>query len=90
MVAGPNTPLIEQRPSRALVRPLALCFFDVGGTQSCGRSRRIDFEISGSELVENGTWHGVTPIAPAAEPSRAMAPQKVQYCTRPSGAAKTG
>jgi len=72
-----------------LVRPLALCFSDVGGRSPAIEAVALTLKSLVRELVENGTWRGVTPIPPAAEPSRAMAPTKAQRCARSATVART-
>jgi LysR family transcriptional regulator, nitrogen assimilation regulatory protein len=57
-----------------LVRPVSLCFSTVGQRTPAIDAVASTLKSLVRELVENGTWQGVTMIAPAAELSRSAAP----------------
>lgn len=57
-----------------LVRPVALCFAEAGQRSPAIEAVALTLKSLVHELIESGTWQGVSPIARAAEPSRASAP----------------
>jgi DNA-binding transcriptional LysR family regulator len=57
-----------------LARPVALCFSDVGQRSPAIEAVALTLKSLVRELVENGTWQGVSMIAPPAEPSCSAAP----------------
>ncbi|MFZ0527429.1 MAG: LysR substrate-binding domain-containing protein [Xanthobacteraceae bacterium] len=56
-----------------LVRPIALCFPEAGQRSPAVEAVAQTLKSLVYELIENGTWQGVSLIAPATEPSRAIA-----------------
>ena len=54
-----------------LVRPVALCFSEVGQRSPAIEAVALTLKSLVYELVESGTWQGVAMIAPQTEPSRA-------------------
>jgi DNA-binding transcriptional LysR family regulator len=52
-----------------MVRPVSLCFSEVGLRSSAIEAVALTLKSLVRELVESGAWQGVTLIAPAAEPS---------------------
>jgi LysR family nitrogen assimilation transcriptional regulator len=56
-----------------LIRPVALCFSEVARRSPAMEAVALTLKSLVRELVENGTWQGVSLIAPAAESSRAQA-----------------
>ncbi len=61
-----------------LVRPVSLCFPEVGERSPAIEAVALTLKSLVRELVESGTWQGVSLIASPAEPSRAMAATKMQ------------
>jgi LysR family transcriptional regulator, nitrogen assimilation regulatory protein len=59
-----------------LVRPVALCFSEVGQRSPAIEAVALTLKSLVRELVENGTWQGVSLIAPAAGPSCSRAPAR--------------
>lgn len=57
-----------------LVRPVALCFSQIGQRSPAVEAVALILKTLVRELVENGTWQGVSLIAPAAELSCSAAP----------------
>jgi LysR family transcriptional regulator, nitrogen assimilation regulatory protein len=57
-----------------LVRPVALCFSEVGQRSPAIEAVALTLKSLVHELIQNGTWQGVSLIAPAAELSRSAAP----------------
>jgi LysR family nitrogen assimilation transcriptional regulator len=60
-----------------LVRPLALCFPEVGQRSPAIEAVAQVLKSLIYELVENGTWQGVAMVAPQTAPSRAVASRSV-------------
>lgn len=58
-----------------LVRPVALCFSEVGQRGPAIDAVALTLKSLVRELIENGTWQGVSLIAPPAELSRSAAPR---------------
>ena len=56
-----------------LVRPVALCFSEVGQRSPAIEAVALTLKSLVYELVESGTWQGVAMVAPQTEPTRAMA-----------------
>ena len=52
-----------------MVRPVSLCFSEVGLRSPAIEAVALTLKSLVRELVESGTWQGVTLIAPAAESS---------------------
>ena len=52
-----------------MVRPVSLCFSEVGLRSPAIEAVALTLKSLVRELVESGTWQGVTLIAPTAEPS---------------------
>jgi hypothetical protein len=52
-----------------MVRPVSLCFSEVGLRSPAIEAVALTLKSLVRELVESGTWQGVTLIAPDAEPS---------------------
>lgn len=61
-----------------LAQAVALCFPEVGQRSPAIEAVALTLKSLVCELVENGTWQGVSLIAPVAEPSRAMVPTETQ------------
>jgi LysR family nitrogen assimilation transcriptional regulator len=57
-----------------LVRPVALCFSDVGQRSPAIDTVALTLKSLVRELVADGTWQGVLLITPPAELSRSLAP----------------
>jgi len=57
-----------------LVRTIALCFSEVGQRSPAVEAVTMMLKSLIHELIENGRWQGVSPIAPAAELSGSAAP----------------
>ena len=57
-----------------LVRPVALCFSDVGQRSPAIDTVALTLKSLVRELVADGTWQGVSLITPSAELSRSLAP----------------
>jgi LysR family nitrogen assimilation transcriptional regulator len=57
-----------------LVRPVALCFSDVGQRSPAIDTVALTLKSLVHELVADGTWQGVSLITPPAELSRSLAP----------------
>lgn len=57
-----------------LIRPIALCFSEVGQRSPAIEAVAVTLKSLILELVESGAWQGVTTIAPAAGLSRSPAP----------------
>jgi LysR family nitrogen assimilation transcriptional regulator len=60
--------------NKKLDRPAALCFCDIGQRSPAIEAVALTLKSLVYELVENGTWQGVSLIAPVAEPSHLAAP----------------
>jgi hypothetical protein len=58
-----------------LVRPVALCFPDVGQRTLAIEAVALTLKSLVRELVESGAWQGVSLIDAAAELSHSLAPQ---------------
>jgi LysR family transcriptional regulator, nitrogen assimilation regulatory protein len=58
-----------------LVRPIALCFSDVAQRNPAIEAVASTLKSLIQELVENGSWQGVSPIASSAELAHSLAPQ---------------
>ncbi len=59
-----------------LVRPVALCFSDVGQRSPAIEAVALMVKSLVRELVESGTWHGVSLIAASDELSPSLAPAR--------------
>ena len=57
-----------------LVRPVALCFSERGPAQPAIEAVALTLKSLVHELVDSGTWQGVSLIAPSAELSGSPAP----------------
>jgi LysR family transcriptional regulator, nitrogen assimilation regulatory protein len=57
-----------------MVRPVALCFSEVGQRSPAVEAVALILKSLVHELVESGTWKGVSLVAPPAELSRVPAP----------------
>jgi len=57
-----------------LVRPIALCFSEVGQRSAAIEAVALTLKSLVRELVESGIWPGVSLIAPQIEPSGSAAP----------------
>jgi LysR family transcriptional regulator, nitrogen assimilation regulatory protein len=55
-----------------LVRPVALCFSDVGHRSPAVEAVADTLKSLVRELIESGTWQGVSLIAPSREPADAL------------------
>jgi LysR family transcriptional regulator, nitrogen assimilation regulatory protein len=58
-----------------LVRPVALCFSDVGQRSPAIEAVALILKNLIRELVESGTWQGVSLIKPSEQPSPGLVPQ---------------
>jgi LysR family transcriptional regulator, nitrogen assimilation regulatory protein len=58
-----------------LIRPVALCFSDVGYRSPAVEAVAETLKSLIRELVENGTWQGVSLIEPGREPQHSLVPQ---------------
>lgn len=58
-----------------LVRPVSLCFSELVDRTPAIEAVALTFKSLVRELVENGTWQGVTLVESAAEPAHAPVPQ---------------
>jgi LysR family transcriptional regulator, nitrogen assimilation regulatory protein len=58
-----------------LIRPVALCFSEVGQRSPAVDAVAETLKSLVRELVESGTWQGVSLIEPSREPAHALAPQ---------------
>jgi DNA-binding transcriptional LysR family regulator len=56
-----------------MVRPVSLCFSEVGLRSPATEAVALTLKSLVRELVESGAWQGVTLIAPTAEPSDPLA-----------------
>jgi LysR family nitrogen assimilation transcriptional regulator len=61
-----------------LARSAALCFSEVGELGPAIEVVALTLKSLVHEMIASGTWQGVSLIAPAAEPSRPIAPTKMQ------------
>lgn len=61
-----------------MIRSVSLCFSDVGDRSPAIEAVALTLKSLVHELVESGTWQGVSLIAPAAEPSRPMLSTEVR------------
>jgi LysR family transcriptional regulator, nitrogen assimilation regulatory protein len=59
----------------AIVRPVALCFPEVGQRTPAVEAVAETLKSLIRELVENGTWQGVSLIEPSREPQHPLVPQ---------------
>jgi LysR family transcriptional regulator, nitrogen assimilation regulatory protein len=59
-----------------LVRPIALCFPEVGQHSPAIEAVALMLKSLVYELIESGIWQGVSLIAPPTEPSGSVAPHK--------------
>ena len=57
-----------------LVRPVALCFSEVGQRSPAIEAVALTLKALVYELIDSGTWQGVTAIAPATDLSSSPAP----------------